>query len=69
MIKYIIETYINNKKTENELTNEQKEKLINVINCKYNNDNNNNNIYFNYFFDYYNLKNYHHLFALNHYHN
>ena len=43
MIKYIIETYINNKKTENELTNEQKEKLINVINCKYNNNNNNNN--------------------------
>ena len=43
MIKYIIETLNSNKNKENILTNEQKEKLINVINCRYNNNINNNN--------------------------
>ncbi len=43
MIKYIIETLNSDKNKENILTNEQKEKLINVINCRYNNNSNNKN--------------------------
>ena len=43
MIRYIIETLSSDKNKENILTNEQKEKLINVINCRYNNNSNNKN--------------------------